>query len=194
MVRNGIFFLLILFIFSLCNDKVKQFDGFIQSELEYLLASEEFKVWERTGKEEDGKEIVPDDCGLDNYLIFLQGSTGEPKPLLYAYNPLICDSLDFCLQHPDFCQADTALCNANTTFCETLEEGMLYIGSWYAKEPFIKNSRSDTLVFEINNSKESIFVTNITSQYATFLYKNRTGDDDGIITEHYKYLSPLNEE
>lgn len=194
MVRNGIFFYLLLLIFSYCGDKVKQFDGFVQSELEYLLASDEVKIWERIGQEENGEEIIPNDCGVDNYLIFLQGATGTPKPLLYAYNPLICDSLDFCLQHPDFCQADTTLCNADTTFCETLEDGILYIGSWYAKEPFIKNSRSDTLVFEINNKKESIFVTRITSQYATFQYKNRKGVDGGVITEFYKFLSPISEE
>lgn len=194
MVRNGIFFLLLLFIFSFCNDKVKQFDGFIQGELEYLLASDSSKVWERIMQEEDGEEIMPTDCSMGNNLIFLQGDLGEPKPLLYAYNPLICDSLEFCLQYPDICKADTVLCNADTTFCETLEDGILYIGSWYAKEPFIKNSRSYTLVFEINSNKESIFVTSITSQYATFQYKNRKGVDGGIITEFYQFLSPISEE
>ncbi|MCK5369006.1 MAG: hypothetical protein KAQ62_10655, partial [Cyclobacteriaceae bacterium] len=159
MVRNGIFFLLLIFLFSFCKDKVKQFNGFTQKEMEYLLASDDFKVWERISQEENGEEILPDDCGMENYLIFLQGSVGQPKPLLYAYNPLLCDSLDFCDQHPDFCEADTTLCNAEPDFCESLADGVLYIGSWYAKEPFIKNDRSDTLVFEINNKLESIFVT-----------------------------------
>ncbi|MCK5209374.1 MAG: hypothetical protein KAQ79_15175, partial [Cyclobacteriaceae bacterium] len=88
---------------------MKQFNGFTQKEMEYLLASDDFKVWERISQEENGEEILPDDCGMENYLIFLQGSVGQPKPLLYAYNPLLCDSLDFCDQHPDFCEADTTL-------------------------------------------------------------------------------------
>lgn len=186
-------FLLLSILFSFCKDKVKEFDGFTQKEMEYLLASDELKAWERISQEEDGEVIVPDDCGMDNYMIFIQGSPGQPKALLYAYNPLICDSLDFCNLHPDFCQADTALCNADPGFCETLVDGVLYIGSWYAKEPFIKNSRSDTLVFEINNKKESIFVTGISSENATFLYKNRKGDEGGIITEVYNYSPPISE-
>lgn len=190
MIRKGILFLLLTFMFSFCKDKVKEFDGFTQKELEYLLASDELKVWERISQEEDGEVIVPDDCGKDNYLIFLQGNSGQPKPLLYAYNPQICDSLDFCNLHPDFCRADTALCNADPLFCEAMADGVLYIGSWYAKEPFIENSRSDTLIFEINENIESIFVTNISSENATFLYKNREGNEGGIITEFYSF-SPL---
>ena len=190
MVKNGVYFLLLLFLFSFCKDKVKKFNGFTQKEMEYLLSSDEFKAWERISKKEDGVEIEPDDCGLDNYLLFLQGTVGEPKPLLYAYNPLICDSLDFCMQHPDFCQSDTTLCNANPEFCESLNDGILYIGSWSAKAPFIINSRSDTLIFEINKKTESIHVTSITSEFATFVYKNRTGDDGGIITEFYKFAPP----
>jgi hypothetical protein len=193
MVRNGFIFLFLTFIFSFCSDEVKQYDGFIQKEMEYLLAADNIKIWERIAKEENGEAVIPDDCGLDNYLIFYSGGVGDPKPLLYAYNPLICDSLDFCLQHPDFCQADETLCNADTTFCNSLADGILYIGAWYAKEPFINNSRSDTLVFEINNKKESIHVTSITSQNATFLYKNREGDDGSVITEFYKFLSPTTE-
>lgn len=193
MVRNGIFFLLLIFLFSFCKDKVKQFNGFTQKEMEYLLASDDFKVWERISQQENGEEILPDDCGMENYLIFLQGSVGQPKPLLYAYNPLLCDSLDFCDQHPDFCEADTTLCNAEPDFCESLADGVLYIGSWYAKEPFIKNDRSDTLVFEINNKLESIFVTNITSQNAIFQYKNRFGIGGEVITEIYKFSPPTSE-
>lgn len=193
MVRIGIFFLLVLFIFSSCGDKVKEFDGFVQGELEYLLASDTLKIWERIGQEENGEAVIPDDCDLENYLIFIQDELGQPKPLLYSYNPLICDSLDFCLQHPDFCQADTMLCNADPEFCETFSDGILYVGTWYAKEPFIKNSRSDTLVFEINKKKESIFVTSISSQNATFQYKNRVGIDGGVITEFYKIWSPTSE-
>ena len=193
MVRNGIFFLLLIFLFSFCKDKVKQFNGFTQKEMEYLLASDDFKVWERISQEENGEEILPDDCGMENYLIFLQGSVGQPKPLLYAYNPLLCDSLDFCDQHPDFCEADTTLCNTEPDFCESLADGVLYIGSWYAKETFIKNDRSDTLVFEINNKLESIFVTNITSQNAIFQYKNRFGIGGEVITEIYKFSPPTSE-
>lgn len=182
-------FISLLFITTLilsCKDKVTKFNGFTQSELEYLLAAEEGKVWERISKEEDGEEIIPSDCEMDNYLILGPGNTGQEKPLLYAYNPAVCDSLDFCQLHPDFCQADTALCNADPDFCDLFSDDVLYIGSWYAKEPFIENDRSDTLVFTINNKKESIFVTNITSQYATFQYKHREGDNGGIITEYYQ--------
>lgn len=158
--------------------------------MEFLLASDNSKVWLRISKEEEGEVIDPDDCGLDNYLIFVPGTAGDPKPLLYAYNPLLCDSLDFCIQHPDFCNSGTTLCNADPDFCNLLSDGVLYIGSWYAKAPFIENDRSDTLVFEINNKKESIFVTSITSQYAIFQYKQRTGATGGLITESYKYSTP----
>jgi len=194
MVRNGIFFLLLILLFSFCKDKVKRFNGFTQKEMEYLLASDDFKIWERIAKEEDGEEILPDECGMENYLIFLQGSIGQLKPLLYAYNPLICDSLDFCMQHPDFCQADTTLCNADPDFCESLNTGVLYIGSWYAKKPFINNDRSDTLVFEINSTIESIFVTSITSRYATFQYKRRFGTQGEIITEFYEFTPPTSDQ
>jgi len=185
MVKSVFLYILIIFILFSCADEVMEFKGFTQSELEYLLASEVGKVWERISKEEDGQEILPDDCDMENYLIFFTGKVGDPKPLLYAYNPSICDSLDFCIQYPDFCQADTTLCSENSEFCESLGDGVLFIGSWYAKEPFINNDRSDTLVFDINNKRESIFVTSISSQHATFQYKNRTGSSGGIITEYY---------
>lgn len=187
------YFTLLLFLLVSCSDKVTKFKGFTQSELEYLLASDEGKVWERVSREEGGEEIIPDDCAKDNFLIFLSGKLGDEKPLLYAYNPLICDSADFCLEFPDFCQADTTLCSENADFCETLGEGVLYIGSWYAKEPFIENDRSDTLIFTINNKKESIFVTNVTAQTATFQYKNRTGNSGGVITERYQLFQLSNQ-
>lgn len=191
--RNVLSYLFLILLFSFCDDKVKEFDGFTQKEMEYLLASDDAKVWERIAKEENGEEVMPDDCDMDNYLIFIQGGLGVPKPLLYAYNPLICDSLEFCNQHPDFCQADTTLCNEDPDFCEDLGEGVLYIGSWYAKEPFIVNSRSDTLIFDINNVSESIFVINITSQYAAFQYKNRIGENGEVIDEFYKLLESISE-
>ena len=172
---------------SSCEEKVNQYNGFNQAELEYLLSSDAGKVWERVAQEEEGEEIIPDECGMDNYLIFGPGNVGDPKPLLYAYNPLNCDSLDFCTLHPNFCQSDTALCAIDSAFCASLGDGVLYIGSWYAKQPFIDNDRSDTLVFTINNATESVFVTSISSQYATFQYKKRVGDDGGIITEYYTY-------
>ncbi len=184
-------YIILFFLFFSCEDKVREFGGYTQKEMEYLLASDSVKIWERLSKAEDDIIIDPDDCDMDNLLIFFQGDLGQPKPLLYAYNPLICDSLDFCLQHPDFCQSDTTLCNANPEFCESLVENMLFIGSWYAKEPFIKNSRSDTLVFEINSKKESIFVTSISSQNATFLYKNRQGNEGATITEIYSFTTPI---
>lgn len=193
MLKNLILYVTILFILLSCEDKVREYGGYTQKEMEYLLASDELKIWERVSKAEDGTAIDPDDCGMENFLIFLQGNVGQPKPLLYAYNPLICDSLDFCLQHPDFCKSDTTLCNANPIFCESLNDGVLYVGSWYAKEPFIVNSRSDTLIFEINNKKESIHVTSISSLNASFLYKNRKGSEGSTITEIYKFSPPITE-
>ncbi len=190
MVKKGIYFLGIFCILASCADKVKKYSGFTQGEMEFLLASDNVKIWERTRQESGGKEIIPDDCGMDNQLIFLQGSVGEPKPLIYVYNPLICDSLDFCELHPNFCQSDTALCNSDPELCALLEDGMLYIGSWYAKAPFITNDRSDTLVFEINAEKETIYVTNISSEHATFQYKKRKGSNGELITEYYHFLPP----
>ena len=186
---SSLLIIFVILIFS-CGDKVRPFQGFTQKELEHLLSSDESKAWLRVSKEEDGVVIEPDDCGMDNYLIFVPGNLGDPKPLLYSYNPVICDSIDFCNLNPEFCQSDTTLCNTDPDFCNLLGQGVLYIGSWYAKAPFINNDRTDTLVFEINKKKESIFVTSITSQFATFQYKQRTGPSGGIITESYSYVSP----
>jgi hypothetical protein len=175
---------------------VQEFSGFNQKELEFLLSSYEGKAWERISREEDGEEVVFEDCGLENYLIFLEdnvSNAGELKPLLYAYNPNLCDSLDFCSLHPDFCLSDTTLCGANPEFCDSLEDGILFIGSWYAKEPFIENSRSDTLVFEINNKAESIQVLDITANYVTFFYKNSTGASGATVVERYRFLPSTTE-
>jgi hypothetical protein len=197
MIKKHHFYFLLSFLTLIsCKDKVQEFSGFNQKELEFLLASYEGKIWERISREENGEEIVFEDCELDNYLIFLEenvNNAGELKPLLYAYNPNLCDSLDFCSLHPDFCLSDTTLCAENPDFCENLEEGILFIGSWYAKEPFIENSRSDTLVFEINNKAESIQVLDVTANYVTFLYKNRTGTSGGTVIEHYQFLPPTTE-
>lgn len=187
MNRSIFYYFIFIILFYSCEDKVKEFSGFTQTELEYLLSSEEGKVWERVSKEEDGNDISLEDCDLENYLIFLSGNVGDEKPLLYSYNPAICDSLEFCDLHPDFCQADTMLCNANTEFCEQLRDEVLFIGTWYAKAPFINNDRSDTLVFTINDKKESIFVTGISSEHAVFQYKSRTGESGGLITEYFNF-------
>lgn len=196
MVKKGHFLAIILFLAFACKDKVKEFSGFNQKELEFLIASYEGKIWERISREENGEEINFSDCDLENYLIFLESNinnVGEQKPLLYAYNTNICDSLDFCSLHPDFCQSDVTLCGENPGFCEGLEDGILFIGSWYAKEPFFENSRSDTLVFEINNKTESIQVLDISANYATFLYKNRFSASGGSVIEHYQFLPPTTE-
>ena len=187
MFKKGFFYLLFLSIILSCSDKLRKYNGFVQSELEYLLASDPGKAWERVSVEEDGQEIAPTDCDMDNFLIFWQGNVGEEKPLLYAYNSSICDSLEFCNLHPDFCLADTTLCNADPEFCELFGDNVLYIGSWYAEKPFIDNSRSDTLVFNINNKAESIFVTSISALNASFQYKRRVGSGGGLITEYYKF-------
>ena len=187
MRKSLIVYILILFIS--CEDKVKEFDGFTQKELEFLLSSDEGKAWQRIAKQEDGNDVVLDGCDLDNFLFYVPGTVGAEKPLLYAYNPNLCDSLEFCELRPELCRADTMMCNADPEFCDLLSDEVLYIGTWYAKEPFIINSRSDTLVFTINNSPESIHVTSITSQNATLKYKSRTGENGGIITEYYHYSS-----
>jgi hypothetical protein len=187
MIKNSLFFLLLIVIFS-CKDKVTKFSGFTQTEMEFLLASSDAKIWERISREEDGEEIFLEGCEAESYLIFLQDEVGDPKPLLYAYNPAVCDSLDFCALHPDFCISDTTLCAENPDFCDDLQDGILFIGSWYVKEPFIENSRADTLIFEINEKSESIHVTSITANYATFSYKNRTGSSGGSVIESYQFV------
>lgn len=192
MIKNGIIFLFISLISFSCKDKVQEFSGFTQKEMEFLLASEETKIWERISREVNGEEVILEDCELQNYLIFIQGQLGNPKPLLYAYNPTNCDSANFCNLYPDFCVADTTLCAIDPDFCQGLSDGILLIGTWYAKEPFIENSRSDTLIFEINGIEESIEVLDISTNYATFLYKNRTENSGGSVVEYYQNL-PLEE-
>ncbi len=190
MIRLILLCFLAGFILISCEDKVKKFDGFTQKEMEFLLAGDESKVWERLAVDKDGNELVLDDCEIENYLIFVKGTIGSPKPLFYAYNPSICDSLDFCNRHPDFCLSNLILCAENTDLCQTLTDGILYIGSWYAKAPFIKNERSDSLVFTINNKQEFIYVSDINAQYATFNYKNQVGSDGSSVIEYYQYSTP----
>ena len=61
MLRNGLIFLLITISLLSCNDKVKVFSGFTQTEMEFLLASYEGKAWERISREEDGEEVTLED-------------------------------------------------------------------------------------------------------------------------------------
>ena len=192
-MRHGIhiFLITLLFLFA-CKDKVKKFDGFTQKELEYLLSSSGGKVWERISRFEDGQEMQLEPCEAENYLLLYAGDVGKPKKLVYAYNPETCDSADFCMLHPDFCAADTAMCQTDPDFCTDLGDGILYIGSWYAKAPFIDNARSDTLVFQINNEDQSIFVEQISSQFVTFRYK-RSSNNQPEIMENYQYLAPENQ-
>ncbi len=192
MIKNGIIFLFFISIIFSCKEKVQEFSGFTQKEMEYLLASQELKIWQRISREENEEEIMLEGCDLENYLFFVQGQVGNPKPLLYAYNPSSCDSLEFCNLHPELCIADTTFCGEDPQFCNSLGDGILYIGSWYAKEPFIENSRADTLVFEINGITESVQVLEISSEYASFLYKNRTGNAGGSVVENYQNI-PLTE-
>lgn len=191
MVKIFPLFVLFIFLLSACEDKVKKFDGFTQKEMEFLLSGDESKVWERLAVKEDGTEVTLDECGIENYLIFVKGNVGASKPLLYAYNQYICDSLDFCNQHPDFCASNEKLCAENADLCATLADGILYVGSWYAKAPFIKNENSDTLIFTINDKVESIYVMDINAAYATFNYKNRVGANSGDIIEYYQYSAPV---
>ena len=170
-----------------CEDKVREFDGFTQKELEFLLSGAEGKTWLRTERMENDIPIEFQDCSEDNYIIFvpINNAIGKPKPLLYGYNPAKCDSLDFCTINPAFCESHLENCNEDPDLCDILDDGMLLIGSWYAKAPFVLNDRADTLVFNINNQIESIYVTNITSKNLTIIYKNRKGENGETITESY---------
>ncbi len=186
-------FLAIFFAIAIgCSDEVREFDGFTQKELEYLLTGENGKIWLRTERWENDTEVEFDECSTDNYLIFVAvaDSIGKPKPLVYGYNATICDSLDFCTANPDFCQSNVMNCEQDPDLCELLEDGMLYVGTWYAKAPFVKNDRSDTLVMEINKIVESVQVTAITSTELEVFYKNREGANGETITETYTQFIP----
>jgi hypothetical protein len=193
MFRILLFVLIVIGLFSSCEDKVREYNGFTQSELEYLLSGEEFKAWNLMGIDEGETSIELDECQSDNFLIFLGGSTGDPKPLLYAYNTNICDSLDFCLQHPEFCLSDTTLCGSDPEFCASLEAGVLYIGSWYVKAPFITNNPADTLVLAINDKSETAYIPNVNAENVTIQYRRRTGENGEIITEYYYFPLPIDE-
>ena len=56
MSKSTIIYLAFFLLIFGCEDKVKDFSGFTQKELEFLLASEEGKAWERISKEEGGEE------------------------------------------------------------------------------------------------------------------------------------------
>jgi hypothetical protein len=186
-------FLALFFAIAIgCSDEVREFNGFTQKELEFLLTGENGKIWLRTERMENDTEVEFDDCTSDNYLIFVAvaNATGKPKPLIYGYNPTICDSLDFCTANPDFCQSNVMNCEQDPDLCELLDDGMLYIGTWYAKAPFVVNDRADTLILEINKKIESVQVTSITSTELEVFYKNRKGSNGETITESYVQFVP----
>jgi len=193
-IRGGKYGFLALFLalFVACADKVREFDGFNQKELEYLLTGEAGKIWLRTVRMENDTEVEFDECSTDNYLIFLPvaNAIGKPKPLIYGYNPTICDSLDFCISNPDFCISNQFNCAEDPDLCELLDDGMFHIGTWYAKAPFVVNDRADTLVLEINKKFESVQVTSITSTELDVFYKNRKGPSGETITESYQQFVP----
>ncbi len=148
MIKKTLLYFLFFGAAFSCNDVVKKYDGFTQREMEFLLASYGGKIWQRVSRTEDGQEITPDDCGLENYMIFTANTqqpvvVGSPKPLFYAYNPVNCDSLAFCASFPEYCLANKAFCEANPDVCNDLQEGILNIGTWFAKAPFIQNSRTN---------------------------------------------------
>lgn len=194
MTQRGLLYFLTFTVLLSCKDVVKEYDGFTQKEMEFLLASYGGKVWQRIARIEDGEEIMPDDCGLDNFMIFIANAqqpviVGSPKTLLYAYNPVVCDSLEFCATYPEYCLAHKSFCEANPADCNNLQEGVLYIGTWFAKAPFIQNTPTDSLIFVINQVRESVFVSEISSEYATLLYGSRKTSTGGAIKEIYKFLS-----
>ena len=193
MKLKGPILLLSIFLLSLCGEKVREFNGFTQKEMEFLLASDDIKAWERISRLEDGEEVEFDPCEFNHFIYFEQGGVGSPKPLYYSYNTSNCDSVEFCDRRPGFCEAHESFCEENPETCSELPPGFLIVGTWYAKEPFIQNSRSDTLVFDINEQVESIFVTDITANFATFLYKDRSAPDGGDIIENYQYFPPSSE-
>jgi hypothetical protein len=59
------FFILTTALYS-CKDQVKEFSGFTQKELEYLLASDEGKVWQRLSRQVDGEDVTLTDCELQH--------------------------------------------------------------------------------------------------------------------------------
>ena len=120
----------------------------------------------------------------------LDNAIGKPKPIIYGYDPTVCDSLDFCAANPDFCLSNIINCAKDPGLCNQLDDGMLYIGTWYAKAPFVKNSRADTLILEINNKVESVQVNNITPSEMEVFYKNRKGANGETITESYSQYVP----
>jgi hypothetical protein len=175
-----------------CNDKVRDFAGFTQSEMEYLLAADSGKQWVRIGRTENGESVALEGCDFATRLIFLQDGVGVPKPLLAAYNPDACDSLSFCNVYPAYCRADSSLCAQNPELCDSIAQNEFFIGSWLAQEPFVENSRADTLLLEIDGVEEAVQVLEISGSFASFLFKEREGSAGAKVVEHYQYQPDSN--
>ncbi|NJN27597.1 MAG: hypothetical protein HC819_17290 [Cyclobacteriaceae bacterium] len=175
--------ILVVFLLFACEDKVEEFDGFMQKELEYMLAGQDVKIWERVS------ESNANDCAAGNYLVFVQdstGKTGTPKPLLFAYDPALCSAQIFCEQYPDYCASNADLCLLYPAFCNQVGEGFLFIGTWYAPLPAVENGSTDMMVFTINKKSEPVRVSAIDPEHLVLEYSREKP------TEEYQFVAPPN--
>jgi preprotein translocase subunit SecD len=80
----------------------------------------------------------------------------------------------------------------NPELCDSIAQNEFFIGSWLAQEPFVENSRADTLLLEIDGVEEAVQVLEISGSFASFLFKEREGSAGAEVAEHYQYQPDSN--
>ncbi len=185
---NRHLYLLLFFALSLysCEETVDEFSGFQKQEMEFLLAGDSAKVWERVSRWEDGKEIEFSDCEKQNRMIFLAGNSDESKRLLYTFDTAVCDSAGFCNENIEYCISDTAQCNQDPDFCELLDDSTLYLGTWEVMEPAIDGGTTDQLLLKLWPKTRETTVTGISA--LAFSFEFSESESGGIINVKEDYI------
>jgi len=185
---KGYLFALIFFAFLLyaCEETIDEFSGFQKQEMEFLLAGDSAKVWERVSRWEDGVEVEFSDCEKQNRMLFIAGNNDESKRLLYTFDTEVCDSESFCNENIKYCISDTAQCNRDPDFCELLDEGTLYLGTWEVKEPASKGGTTDQLLIKLWPRTRITTVTSISS--LAFSYEFSELEANGTINVKEDYI------
>jgi hypothetical protein len=158
-----------------CGEPVREFDGFVKGQIEYLIGGGEGKAWELVSRTIDGSAAGPGTCESGSFWLFVPDGRSGPNPLLYAYDPAICDSADFCSAFPDFCRYDSAFCAENPQMCAGVPPNILHIGTWAVKDPPILNTPTDTIYLYLWNETRTTHLQEITASRLGMEYVSVSG-------------------
>ncbi len=180
------FWIFVALALASCGDPVPEYDGFNKNQVEFLLAGTAGKVWQLTSRTVDDQMAEVDPCEEGGLLVFLPDSRNDNKPLLYAYDPTVCDSLTFCNAFPGYCMSDTSICNQNPALCQGFDGRTLFIGYWEVKKPLITNARTDTVFVHLWEGTRTMHINKMTASLSTFKYE-RPGSE--IVNESYFWIN-----